>query len=676
LDRAEPGASTGANAYRLLHTRSMEEIDALVARAAHCDPTYAKVDLNCWWQVFLPTDGGGSGDTSNGKAPPSYCDPTEVDRLVAALHKQPEVDNAYAMRAGLPPSPPFDGSANTYLQPAPQGLDILHAWSVVGGDKRGTDAGKGVTLVDIEGGWDSVHEDLPTTVAHLGPSLPDDRRNVRWHGTNVLGVLFMQSNNPAVPATNVDGVGVAPAGQGYTMGHTFFGPADPSRPGPPNVAVALMETLLHPGYTPSQRQFLLEFGDVILLEEETGDDAPRPIETDAATFALIRIATALGIIVVEAAGNGRQPLDSVTDSAGKHLFNPDLPAEFRDSGAIMVGACDSERKVWKGAQYHEGSNTGRRVDVFATGVNVSTTGSGSDKNPPPAQPTDFRPNPSASSAFDKPAFGATSAAAAIIAGTIMVIQGIAQQQNNGLRFSPSQMRQLLKVNGTPSIDANLHDTTTDIGVMPDLQQVLSSITHQTDIYLHHTPNDTGDGMQTLDLNTCCTSPDILLNPGFNNEPTSPYRFAADNTIVINLFNRGTVVATSATATLYWVHTPDMSDPSKWTLIGTAAFPDVPPRAGTRDGSATSSVPWLAGQAAPTGDTSDLCLIAIATCPTDPGISVQDLITSMASAGTTPVPSGGSGAAAGDVKEALYLRLLQGNNNVAQVVFGVAGGVIT
>jgi len=77
----------------------------------------------------------------------------------------------------------------------------------------------------------------------------------------------------------------------------------------------------------------LQVGDVLLLEIQKG---LLPTETDVADLDAIRLAVALGIVVVEAAGNGSFDLDSYTDGGGKFVLNRGS-ADFTESGAIVVG---------------------------------------------------------------------------------------------------------------------------------------------------------------------------------------------------------------------------------------------------------------------------------------------------------------------------------------------------
>ena len=82
-------------------------------------------------------------------------------------------------------------------------------------------------------------------------------------------------------------------------------------------------------------------GDVLLIESQYSDEGPElvgflPRDTQSDVFAAVSLATALGIVVVEAAGNGGNDLDAYTLEGVGQIFDSASDV-FRDSGAIMVG---------------------------------------------------------------------------------------------------------------------------------------------------------------------------------------------------------------------------------------------------------------------------------------------------------------------------------------------------
>jgi serine protease len=634
-DQALEGTSQGARVLPLFHTRTPKEIDTVVQRAQKADPKYKFADLNCWFQVFLRTK-----NVELPNNPPNFKEPSAVDRLVNNLKKREEIEEVSAMRAGIPPAISFDG-ANRYLQPAYQedspfrGLDIEYAWKF--GDTenqpQGINHGEGIKLIDIEAGWETSHEDWPANIPHIR-GLIDDHSTFRWHGTNVLGTIFMQPNDKG-------GIGIAYGGQGYTMGRAWQYDEDTDGT---CTAASILESI-----------FNLEFGDVVLLEDQT--DANLPIENAPGVFDIIRIATAIGIIVIEAAGNA--PLGgSAADISG-------MP----DSGAIIVGASNSTTMAPK-----DFSNYGDRVDVFAWGQDVWTTGSSKET---PSYYTDYRPSGSIG------AFDGTSAASAIIAGAVMVIQGIAQKMNpssggSKFRFSPSQMRQLIKIGGTPSDTTDTRTGSRKVGVMPNLRKILESQEVVgpvvPDIYIRRTIEDNGDSNVALTIDSLSLSPDVFVQPvqvqpgeaGASSEGDQTVIRRRDNYIYIRLQNRGARAANSATVAVYWSKLSSCQSPSTWkdNLIDTATFPsDIDPN--HANSTLSQPITWN-----PDLDlTEQLCFIAIASCPGDQGPSVDEIEESLARAWTQAGETHGPSDPAVLLK--LYVALLQNNNNVAQRNFGLA-----
>src|SRR5205085_4798888 len=121
----------------------------------------------------------------------------------------------------------------------------------------------------------------------------------------------------------------------------------------------------------------MAFGDVLLLEAQEYDPVGGlyywPVEIADATYDAIRLATALGIVVVEAGCNGAYDLDAYTNLSGKEIFDRSS-SDFRDSGAIMVGAGSFASPHPRLAF----SNLGNRIDGYAWAEHVDT---------PPTMPT-------------------------------------------------------------------------------------------------------------------------------------------------------------------------------------------------------------------------------------------------------------------------------------------------
>ena len=153
--------------------------------------------------------------------------------------------------------------------PGANGIDARYAWGFAGGD------GAGIGFVDMEQGWNLNHEDLAgagiTIISGLNHSYP-------WHGTSVLGEVLMVDNT-------IGGVGIAPSSTGRVVSQWRPG-------GGYNTPDAILDAVSH-----------MVFGDVLLLEAQEYSPVDSsyfwPVEIADATHAAIRLATALGVVVVD-----------------------------------------------------------------------------------------------------------------------------------------------------------------------------------------------------------------------------------------------------------------------------------------------------------------------------------------------------------------------------------------
>jgi len=363
------------------------------------------------------------------------CKPSECVKLLQELRDDERIELAY-IDNGLTGPPSVSGlspltCSQRYLKAAPHGIDAEFAWTFKGGD-----GSSNVKLIDIERGWIAEHEDF---IIHELPQTGINDLYFREHGAATLGVILMQDNETG-------GTGITPKAKAYIISQW--------RPdGSFNTGDAIMTALDH-----------LEYGDILLLEAQclnafTGTKL-WPIETQEACYQAIRLATALGITVIEAAGNGHEgmkgnDLDEYIDFNGKKILNRN-GKHFRDSGAIMVGAATSDVP-------HERidfSNYGNRIDCYAWGEKVVTAGN-------------YPGSSGAAVNLYTSSFNGTSSAAAIIAGAALAMQSIAAV-NQHQRLSPQTIRCFLAGGeyGTPSANGQANDK---IGVMPDLRKILPSI---------------------------------------------------------------------------------------------------------------------------------------------------------------------------------------------------------
>ncbi len=333
----------------------------------------------------------------------------------------------------------------------PTGIDAEYSWTVPGG------TGAGITICDIEYGWNYSHADLtksqnsqinPETIA-LPPGETDD------HGTAVIGEMISDNNGWGTTGICYDAT-LKTCGA-YYGSPLSFNPAGA-------IAYAIDS---------------LSAGDIILIELQwdyndtsTAYTDFIPIEwyTDTfpnaqtynAVYIAIENAIANGIHVVEAGGNGGAP----TPNSG---YNTGNLTWYGNSGAIIVGAGGA----YSGGTYPQGdleriywSSYGPRYDLQGGGENVVTTGYGDLYNA------------GGKDSLYTNIFAGTSSASPMVAGAIACCMGYAQNQGWIIdSLTPSKIRDVLWATGTPQ---DLGGPTGNIGPRPNLKKAFDSLSSFTD----------------------------------------------------------------------------------------------------------------------------------------------------------------------------------------------------
>ena len=382
----------------------------------------------------------GKRPRSDDGAPPLaafyYVDvPAEsVEELIAALRRTSTIVSAYVKSptdvatlrvpvpriAEPPPVTPDFSARQKYLGPAPRGIGASDAWTRPGG------RGDGVQIIDVEKAWNFGHEEFPAGGDVFAGSPVDDvvKRN---HGTAVFGILRGRDDQTGI-------VGIC-ARSTVSAAAIFDENANE------DTADAIVTAALALGP-----------GDFILLElhragprhafaEREDQQGYVAVEWWPDDFAAILFATTRGIIVVEAAGNGRENLDDVLYDDPRSWFPPTWHNPFRreawDSGAILVGA-----GIPPGS-YHgvdrsrfKFSNYGGLLDAQAWGRHVTTSGGG-----------DLQGGAQENRWYTR-AFGGTSSASAMVAGILASAQGVRRSAGKSL-VTPATARAVLRATGSP-----------------------------------------------------------------------------------------------------------------------------------------------------------------------------------------------------------------------------------
>lgn len=334
--------------------------------------------------------------------------------------------SGWAPPGDIPPTTDDLSGEQDWRGPDP-GIDVEYA---AGLGIRGASVG----LADCEYDWNDVHEDLVDV--DLGRE--DDQRSPGWtddyeydqHGTAAIGVIVAGDNGygalGAAPDTTITTWPENSREEGERRVTAIANAVASAAPG--DVVMLEMQAILRPG----------------------GDYGPA--EVDPNVYEVVRTATAAGIIVVAAAGNGDEDLDG--DWYQDNWLN------WGDSGAILVGAGDS-------TTHHKPlyfTSHGSRVNLQGWGINVFTLGYGDAGEL----------GDDINQAYTL--FSGTSSATPMVASAVLLVQDFVV--SHGLEpLDAWEMRDLLAATGIPQGGNDI------VGPLPNVAAALQALDGDGDDFI-------------------------------------------------------------------------------------------------------------------------------------------------------------------------------------------------
>ncbi len=355
----------------------------------------------------------------------------------------------------IPPTTPNLIASQGYIQANP-GVNMQFAWD-------NNYIGAGINIRDIEFGINVNHEEFNSTNTSIATGMTvaaGVTTSYTEHGTAAVGVVYSDNGTYGVSG----------------------------------LAHGANEVILYPEWTNENgynRNYAVSeainnsvSGDIIMYELQAfgvgGATAENyvPAEYELSIWLLTKAATDAGIVIVAAAGNGNQDLDS-----------PDYSTymNYGDSGAIIVGA-GSSSIMHSRLSY---STYGSRVNVQGWGENVLAPGYGDYLK----YGNDFNQQYTW--------FAGTSSATPIVTSCAAVLQSISYT-NSGNYLTSQQIRDILIQTGYPQGGIN----TKNIGPLPNMENAIALLLNnlstenfsQVKVTLYPNP-----ATNTLTINTFDTS---------------------------------------------------------------------------------------------------------------------------------------------------------------------------
>jgi hypothetical protein len=446
---------------------------------------------------------------------PAGASVADAARLADLLNRSADVEIAFLeavpeVAGDITPATPDFEPQQDYLKPAPGGVDAYAAWGYPGGK------GEGVTICDIEFGWNTNHEDLTKLVGGViggGASIDN-------HGTAVMGEMVADSSVSGLSGIGYGVTGIAHGASARMVSVNGRSTADAILLATANLSV----------------------GDIIIIELQqagpNGSTAYVPMEWTPSVFDAIQTSTANGLIVCEAAGNGAQNLNDA-------VYGGWFDTTLQHSGAIMCGAGAPPSGVYGPDRSRLSfSNYGMRVDLQGYGNGVVTTGYGGLFNPgDPLQ-------------LYTATFSGTSSATPIVTASVACVQGRFKAISGGYTMTAKEIRDLLHATG--SLQTGI--TSQNIGRRPDLGAALPLLSALSAYASPRTIN-----VSLLD-NPYLTDTLWLVNP---NAATASFAISIIDSLPImpslsalaeakQNFVRNSVPTTSAAAATAWIAVTPMN----------------------------------------------------------------------------------------------------------------------